>query len=236
MKEILRTTSLFIFSLATLNGLSQSNLDPINPGEKELNPTSSVTLKTAPIRYIYGPNAEMELYLSKNYGIEFGYQYMARDFLAPDVNYQVVDNLGTFSLYDGSGYRVFIGGRYYFDKKYSSPNYFYVGARVFSKTFSTSDSIPLTSKNGYRYSVWYREDQTTIGTQWLFGYKFANWFLKTDLIGELEVFGGLGYYFRERKIAFWTPEGPNQSADFSQDYQKYSSPQITLGLLVGLGL
>ncbi len=199
-------------------------------------PFSSFTIKTAPIRYIYGLNAEVEFALTRKFAITAGYQYMARDFVAADVNYSVVDNLGTFSLYNGSGNRFILGGRYYLPKDHISNSDFYVEGRLFSKTFSFQDSIDVVDKNGARYSVWYREDQTAIGTQLLFGWKYSNWLYKPNIIGEIELFAGLGYYFRERKIAYWVPPGPNNSEDFVQDFQSYSSPQITFGLLVGLGI
>ncbi|GAB5556975.1 MAG: hypothetical protein SchgKO_11880 [Schleiferiaceae bacterium] len=231
MHRALRKITLLLGLLMPLVSVAQFGED-----DPDNYPFSSFTLKTAPIRYIYGLNAEVEYAITDAFAITAGYQYMARDFLSPDVNYNTVDNIATFSLYNGSGNRFTVGGRYYLPQEYISRNDFYLEARFFSKTFSLEDSVEIMDKNGSRYSVWYREDQTAIGTQLLFGWKYSNWLYKPNIIGEIELFAGLGYYFRERKIAYWVPPGPNNSEDFVQDFQSYSSPQITFGLLVGLGM
>jgi len=157
-----------------------------------------------------------------------------RDFVAADVHYSPMDNLGTFSLYAGNGNRVFLGARFYFPKKANSPNSFYLSARVYSKVFS--DSISVTRNNGDQYTVWYREDQTTLGTQFLIGYKFSDSLFKSTVKGDFELFFGLGFYSRDRKTSYWIPPGPKRSEEVLEDSQTYSSPQITLGMLIGLGI
>jgi len=237
MRTLFRTSGFIIALFISVFSFGQSK--PQETQQKTIAAASSYatfTLKTAPIRYLYGPNGELEFRWSEKFSVDIGYQYMFRDFVAADVHYSPMDNLGTFSLYAGNGNRVFLGARFYFPKKANSPNSFYLSARVYSKVFSFSDSISVTRNNGDQYTVWYREDQTTLGTQFLIGYTFSDSLFKSKFKGDFELFFGLGFYSRDRKTSYWIPPMPNRSEEVLEDLQTYSSPQITIGMLIGLGI
>lgn len=200
---------------------------------------AKVSLKTAPIRYLYGPNFEIETRINNSFSAIVNFQKYNRDFSSPKFTASKQTNfeslLSNFSLFTGNGYQGFLGGRYYLLAEKDNHYRFYLEARLRYKEFSYDDSLsnsidPMDPPQ----NVYYQEFQVSRGAQLIWGFKRPWRMFNESLIGELEIYLGGGYFEMTRKYQT-TSINSNGLVEVKRSQATEALPQLLFGLNIGLG-
>lgn len=85
------------------------------------------------------------------------------------------------------------------------------------------------------YYINYREEQNTYGTQIIWGGKITDTFGDSHLFYEVEGFVGVGVMYMERRTRVEIPDNLFVPPGEYSDFQVHYNPQLTFGVLLGLG-
>ncbi len=200
---------------------------------------AKVSLKTAPIRYIYGPNFEIETRINNSFSAIVSFQRYNRDFSSPKFTASKQTNveslLSNFSLFKGDGFQGVIGGRYYLMAEKDNHYRFYLEARLRYKEFSYDDSLSSSiDPSRPPQDVYYQEYQVSRGTQIIWGFKRPWRMFNESMIGEFEIYLGAGYYEMTRKYET-TEVNSNGVLNVERSQVTEALPQLLFGLNLGLG-
>ncbi len=197
-------------------------------------PKATFSIKTAPIRYIYGGNIEVEFALSRKWSVGMGVQDLQRDFVLPTEQYSSQQVFYHFSMYEGSGNRIFVDARYYTFRP--SKFHTYVNFRLYAKNFDFRDTLAKRGDDVNDYFIEYEEDQRTYGLQALWGAKYTDKIGSSPFFYEMEAYAGVGLFYMERRTEVVVPDNLFSNPETRREFETLFYPQFTVGLLLGLGM
>lgn len=182
-------------------------------------------IKSAPIRWIYGPNVEAEIRFDR-FAILGGFQKYHRDFFVNTDGKAFFDF--DIELEDGEGEMSWIGLRYYFPK----PNGvdFFIGARYRHKTLSFNRLNSFEDPNPPAYSYYKKADEVSDIGFLTFGVKF------TRSVLVLEHYVGVGVIRKKSIEATYESYFGNPYTVSNYDEIEKNYLFLTVGLSLGLGL